>query len=61
MEHPKTTWAGIAVILAGVFNVLAQYFQGHPIDSNAVAILIAAISGGFGLIKASDAKTPPTP
>lgn len=54
MKNGKTTIAGIAMILGGVINFLAKVLSGGAVDMESMSILLAAVSGGIGLIKAAD-------
>jgi predicted PurR-regulated permease PerM len=54
MNNQKTTIAGILVIVAGLANFVSQFLVGHAIDMNLITVLIAAVTGGIGLIHAAD-------
>ena len=49
----KTTYAGVAAIIAAVASAAFDLFQGKPID---YGVVLASILAGIGLIRAADAK-----
>lgn len=51
MRNPKTTWAGIIVLIATILNAVGQAFGGGHVDIASVGTGIAA---GVGLITARD-------
>jgi hypothetical protein len=53
MKNWKTTTLGVLTIVAALSNAGAEYLNGHPIN---MLTLGAAITAGWGLIHASDAK-----
>lgn len=56
MQHPKTTIAGICMIIAGIAQAAVSFFTGGAVDPISV---FSTISGGVGLIKAADAAKKP--
>jgi hypothetical protein len=52
-KHPKTTILGILTILGAVVTAAISYLNGQHVDS---ALLLTAITGGWGLITAADGK-----
>lgn len=53
MKDWKTTICGILAIVVAVANAGLEYLHGQPVN---VPVLFAAVTTGFGLIKASDSK-----
>lgn len=49
----KTTALGILTIIVAVANAAIALLNGQPVD---FATTFAAVTAGFGLIKAADAK-----
>lgn len=62
MTSPKTTWAGIAAIVAALSTAIAQYASGGFAAIN-WGILVTGIVTGVGLILAKDfnVSNSPTP
>lgn len=52
MKHPKTTIAGILMIVSALAKAGIDLINGTAVD---YASTFAAVTGGIGLIKAADA------
>jgi hypothetical protein len=49
----KTTILGVLTVVVAVANAAIAFLKGQPVD---LATTAAAVTAGFGLIKAADAK-----
>jgi hypothetical protein len=56
MQNRKTTLAGIGAILVAVGGALKALFDGDPATNIDLPSTVAAVTAGFGLIMAKDAK-----
>lgn len=56
MKNAKTTLAGIGAILVAIGGALKALFDGDPTTNVDLAVVIASVSAGIGLIVAKDAK-----
>ena len=54
MKHPKTTWAGILLIVGAIVNLVSGVLQGHPLDMNALGGLFTPVLAGIALMNAHD-------
>lgn len=53
LKHPKTTWAGVLMLLAAGIAFVAKLLQGHGIEMTDIHTLMAALAGA-GFIAAAD-------
>lgn len=58
MTNRNTTLAGIGAILIAAGNAMVALFDGDPATNFDIAVTLAAVITGIGLIMAKDAKNP---